>query len=128
MRCILPFLLALPLAGCACPGSPTSTGWHWGFDIGRPSTALSPILVTQGGPSAGPIAALSLGAVAGAPARSVMALAADDCGPQPPVAARGSVFAARAPGCTLDDVCQKLDALNNRLSAKEPLPMPKPLP
>jgi hypothetical protein len=131
------FFLVLPLAlvpaGCALPGASTTTGWQ--FTVGKPSTVQSSALVQQlqGGVGVASVAALPLGGSAGAPiTRATMPMAMlGDCGPSSPTPPSGSAFAALNTGnpCTLDDLCRRLDRLDQKLTtaltAKEPLPMPR---
>lgn len=122
----LAFLLAIPLAGCASPCG-SSTGWN--FSVGKPPTVSSQAVLNQ---MPGAFAVSPLAAYPAAPASpAVMPLALDPCATVPtPLAFRSSraaAFATTAQPCTLQDVCDKLDALTSRLNASkvEQLPMPK---
>lgn len=119
-------LLAL-LPGCALPATHQTLGWR--FEVGRPGTIVSPVAVEQ---TTGPLA---MGTVTAAPAaqpgRPIMALAQEPCAPAAAAAvSSGPVLAAQpvTQGCSLDEICRRLDRLDARLNAAERAPMPRPIP
>lgn len=134
-------LLCLALLGLApalgCASNCASTGWS--FQVGRPASMMVPAAVEQ---TQGPLLVGSLGAgpaAVAAPRGAFMAMSPPAC-----VDASGAVGAnvGHAPvtadlagqgSCTLDDVCNRLARIEQRLSkqaAPEPIaaPMPKGLP
>jgi len=119
-------LVAIPLSGCALPGSTATTGWS--FSVGKPSTALTPAVLSQM-PAAYATQGLGAGPLT-APKAALPFAMAGDCGPGGSGGGGGPAFAAAAPrsDCTLDDVCRRLDSLERKINAatvKELLPMPR---
>jgi len=114
--------LSAGCAGLTSPGSYSTTGWS--FNVGRPATlaTVSPTVIAQG---PGPVAVQPLGslsAVAPHPIAAPLPIgpAAMESTPSKGmywVTPRGS--SAGPSGCTLDDVCAKLDEVLRTLGARK---------
>jgi len=113
MRRLLCLFVLAPVGCC----SPCSTGWR--FEVLKPPTLNGAALVNQGATPLG-VAGLASGAVL----HEVAAI-----GPAPPAIAGRPLLAAPTPSCTLDDVCRRLEALEQRSlpgPRRELLPAPTP--
>lgn len=127
------FLLSLVVAtaGAGCCHAPVATtGWQ--FSVGRPPTVAAHALVNQSSPAYA-MDGVGTMAVTG-PRRAValpFAFADSSCGPAPGGSGAGAL-AATSPSAgtdcnTLNDVCRRIDLLEQRLKPSN-LAMPKPLP
>jgi hypothetical protein len=129
MRRIALLLIPLCLTGCSSlnPFDPNKIGWN--VSVGTPGVVATPVVVQ---PTSGSVAAMALGAgplgAAAAPTLAQLS-AAGPCGPvAAPAPSLPMPRLAATSGCTLEDVCQKLDNIDRRIStletAKPALKMP----
>lgn len=112
------FALVPTAAGCCGPALTPTTGFH--FEIGRASVAPSPALVSQlsGGQYISPLGTFagpgSPGLSSSVVMRPTTAALAQECEPAP---APRRLTAPAPEACTLDAICQRLDALSRQLQA-----------
>lgn len=119
MRKVLTWLAFFGVLPAGCTSLPGLGGPHasvgWKVEIGSPSTLTVPAtaVVQQG---SGATAAVPVTAQLAAGSSSAAFAAAEPCSGAA-AAARGPVLASQAGGCTLADVCSKLDTVISRLPA-----------